>query len=126
MSAGEDAFRAAVAELGRIQSDIVAASCSDHDGWRRDLIALRRTLQAQMTMLSQLIDGGDVDTPAELREALNRMRSKVALHQANWPAVAIDRDHPDYRASVQNVRDANAEFIAVAGRTPPPSRPTDQ
>lgn len=121
---GGDTFLAAVAELGRIQREIVLVSAAERDGWRRDLIELRRALQAQITLVSQTIDERAADDA--LREALNQMRSKVALHQANWPAVAIDRADPAYRASVQDVRAANNAFMALAERARSEPRASDQ
>jgi hypothetical protein len=44
------------------------------------------------------------------------MRSALALHQANWPAVSIDPSNPDYAQSTANVRAANRVFIDLARR----------
>ena len=51
-----------------------------------------------------------------LAKGLSAMRSAIALHQAEWPAVAIDTESQAYRAAVRTLRAATREFHAVANR----------
>jgi len=43
------------------------------------------------------------------------MRSAIALHQAEWPAVAIDTQSEAYRGSVHTLRAATRHFREVTG-----------
>ena len=114
-------FRSAVAELQLIQAAIVEASGRTDDGWKHALIDLRRRLQVQITEVSDAIKAcaaisADPEAQRSLSQALSRMRSAVALHQARWPAVQINRGDPGYLQSVAGVRAANEAFLAEARR----------
>ena len=112
--AAADALRLAADELARIHAEIVALSKRSDDSWRRELIALRRRLQQKIVDVSQLVETlPEGEGLRQLRAALSRMRSNVALHQANWPAVAIDRGDAGYKSSVSEVRAANTDFLAA-------------
>jgi hypothetical protein len=88
-------------------------------GWKRDFIGHRRQLLKfiiELANVSEAVDQAlqDPGLSAQYREALSRMRHKVALHQADWPVVQIDHRNPDYLASHESVRAANSNFIATA------------
>jgi hypothetical protein len=89
------------------------------DGWKRDFIGHRRQLLKfliELANMSEAVDQAlqDAGLSAQYREALSRMRHKIALHQADWPVVQIEHGNPDYLASHQSVRAANSDFVAVA------------
>lgn len=109
-------LRRAIAELASIHQSIVALDRRTDDGWRRELIALRRRLQQQTQTVTTFVETLDPnrDETRRLRAALGRMRTGVALHQASWPAVAIDRTDPRYRDSVVGLRAAYKDFVALA------------
>jgi hypothetical protein len=104
-------------KLEAIQADLAAIATRDDEGRRADLIALRRQLSDQIALLGRLADdlfGNHVspELKAEYRSRFSAMRSKTALHQANWPAVRLGQFDDDYRTSATGVRDANRAFVA--------------
>jgi hypothetical protein len=115
----KQALASALTELERIQAAMAGLSSSDGDDWRRDLIALRRELQVKIAELSEVAERCDAlrerSGPGhDFWDKLARMRATVALHQARWPAVAIDQANPDYQQSIAGVRAANRAFVALA------------
>jgi hypothetical protein len=128
-----DSFKEAVAELEAIQAAMASLSKQDDSNWRRDFIDLRRRLQSQITQVSLAITrclplSRDDRLVRELKDALSRMRTAVALHQANWPAVSIDASSPEYLQSTSGVREANRDFIDLARKLLErgPSNPSSQ
>ena len=88
------------------------------DDHRRDAIQIRRMLATQNVEIARLGDEA-FDKPeqlAEFRTLFARMRSATAFHQALWPVVSIDLEHPDYLASLESTREANKHFIAWVRR----------
>lgn len=111
-------FSVAVGNLERTQLAIAGISTVE-EGWRQRLIDLRRQLQAEIGALGEIAGGmaglhRDSEAGARFWDALARMRTAVALHQARWPAVAIEPGDGDYLRSVANVRSANREFMGFA------------
>ena len=87
--------------------------------WKREFIDMRRQLQLQLTAVVTAADQcGEIkrqpEAATKLREGWTRMRSSLALHQANWPAVRIDREHPGYIDSVSKTRATNWAFVELA------------
>lgn len=116
-----EAFRESVSELQRVQVALGGIDKDNGHDWRREFIDLRRKLQLQISNVATAANGsrrlsGDDGLAREVKSALSRMRSTLALHQANWPAVAIDGDNPAYVRSTASVRDANKAFMEVARR----------
>ncbi len=112
-------LREAVAKLAMLQRSLAALSGGDENqaNWRHQHIDYRRDLQAQIGTISSLaatIDGLAPDDRSALGDALSRMRTALALHQADWPAVSIRPNDLLYRQSVQRVRIANEAFAKVA------------
>jgi hypothetical protein len=113
------AFREAVAELERVQAAMADVTNSGGENWKREFIDLRRQLQAQIGQVARAASAcrglatSDV-LARDIQEALSRMRTAVALHQANWPAVSIDPADPGYIKSSASVRAANRAFIDLA------------
>ncbi len=67
------------------------------------------------TLLSDYeANGGDKQLCADFAHALSAMRSAVALHQVEWPAVAIDVADPAYKESVGKLRAQGVAFTATA------------
>jgi hypothetical protein len=113
------ALASALTELERIQSAMAGLSTSDLTEWRRELINLRRQLQLQITELGEVAERCDglhrrSDLGHDFWENFAKMRTAVALHQARWPAVAIDQADPAYQQSIAGVRAANRAFVALA------------
>jgi hypothetical protein len=121
----------ALIELERIQKTMAGLSMETGEEWKRDLIALRRRLQAQINLVGEAAERCDALRRGEgsgrsFWDGLARMRSAVALHQANWPAVAISPNDPKYQQSIANVRTANRAFVALAQEILPTLTPRPQ
>src|SRR5688572_10161361 len=87
--------------------------------WKQEFIEMRRQLQLQLTTVVHAADRCEKikrnpDATAQLREGWTKMRSALALHQANWPAVKIDRSDPGYIESVSRTRATNWAFVELA------------
>ena len=113
------ALASALTELERIQGAMAGLSSSAGADWRRDLINLRRQLQAQITELGEVADRCDAlrertGPGQDFWDRFAKMRATVALHQARWPAVAIDQADPAYQQSIAAVRAANKTFVSLA------------
>ena len=104
----------ALDELEKIQADLGRISERTDDARRRDLVQLRRAASAQIALIGQLAEPLFADAPAdhaEFRRLFSSMRSAVALHQAEWPAVRLDTGDEQFQRSSQNVRTANRTFV---------------
>ena len=112
------AFRESVAELERVQAAMARVSNSGGENWKREFIELRRQLQAQIGLVARAASDcrrlTTSDVARDIQESLSRMRTAVALHQANWPAVSIVPADPGYIESSASVRAANRAFIDLA------------
>lgn len=87
--------------------------------WKREFIEMRRQLQSQLVTVVAAADRcaqikSNPESATKLREGWTKMRSTLALHQANWPAVRIDQDDPGYRDSVNKTRATNWAFVDLA------------
>ena len=112
-------FRSAVDDLEQIQSAMSGIAASPDANWKRQIIESRRKLQAQISVVSEAIRQCESGMPSpeltvRLLVALSKMRSTLAIHQAKWPAVAIDVSSADYAESLASVRQANRTFISLA------------
>lgn len=80
---------------------------------RKTAVALRRRMADQIASLAavgETVFANDV-RKADFRNRISRVRTAMALHQASYPIVAIDRQDAAYRTSVSAVRAANDGFI---------------
>ena len=108
-------LKASFGDFERTQSRIVANSTATDADWRRTLISLRTQLQENLVgMRTALraceVAGADAAACGDFARALSDMRSVLALHQAQWPAVAIDTADAAYLRSVQDLRRAGSGF----------------
>ena len=102
-----------VDKLEEILTQIVAVTMRTDTERRKDLVALRRVLSAQIFTVGQAGEPVFADT-AELttyREKFSRMRSMAAIHQSSWPAITLGERPEEYRESVKPMREANRDFI---------------
>ncbi len=110
--------------LGALQQSgaemrVLRTTCPEN--WRKAYVGLRR--QAQLAV-QNIADAGEACFNAgtcrhlegEFRNALNSMRSAIAFHQANWPAVAVDPQEAEYCASVKVVYASIRDFEDVVAR----------
>jgi hypothetical protein len=97
-----------------------AADAARRDGSRKaDLVAARRRFGDHVLVITKAIDQdprmrSDADLAREFRERFSAMRSKVAIHQAKWPAVLLDTANDEFIASAAAVRESNRTFAAWA------------
>lgn len=109
----------ALGAFERIERDFAQNSGQQDPDWRRKIIDLRRELQDGLVRIRtalQAVEEADGSTPAsqKLAAELSAIRSAIALHQAEWPAVAIDTSNPAYRTAVRELRGATDEFRETA------------
>ena len=102
--------------LERIHADIAAVTKREDDRRRYDLVELRRQLSAQIARVGQIAEPlftrtGDEELAQLYRAKFSKMRSMVAMHQANWPAVLLGERPEEFRASALPMRDANRDFL---------------
>jgi hypothetical protein len=107
---------ALIVKLEDILGKIEAIAQRDDEQRKYDLVNFRRTLAETIGQLSEVgrrlsTALGDRDLDEGFRSRLNRMRHAVALHQSNFPATSIDGLSANYKASVQNMKTTNREFI---------------
>lgn len=89
---------------------------------KHSLIRLRRSF---VTTLGHILQEAGSDPrlnnssglASEFHRRFSALRSIVALHQAEWPAVASDIESAEYRASAVKVSAANIEFARWAKHT---------
>lgn len=92
----------------------------DPDGaWRLAIVQKRRALQQQIGAITAAMGdlGPAVSGLAEyeaFRSALSVVRTKIAMHQAEWPAVSIQPGNQSYILSVKGLRAANEMFARSA------------
>jgi hypothetical protein len=49
---------------------------------------------------------------ADFDARVSKLRGAIARHRSCWPVVMIDLEKPDYRLSLETMREANHHFIA--------------
>lgn len=81
-----------------------------------ELVKLRREYAEQIGKLSGAIEADEglaanTDLRSEFRKRFSEMRSALALHQANWPAISMDENPVAYRASAMNVSKLQGGFL---------------
>jgi len=115
------ALRTLIEELVDVQRAIgVAADAACRNPARKgDLVAARRRLANHLLIVAQAIDEApqlrtDPALARVFRERFSAMRSKVASHQAKWPAVLIDTVNDEFHASATAVRESNRAFATWA------------
>ncbi len=80
---------------------------------RKAAVALRRRMAEHIAAAAEAGEllFGALSRRSEFRSRISRMRTVMALHQASYPIVSIDRRDPAYRASVAALRAANEGFF---------------
>ena len=108
--------RAALAELEVMRAGFTEIMRRADPQRRQALLALRRQLSDVMgrvqTACEPLFDGEYEHLLREFRDRFSRWRSATAFHQAQWPAVNIDKDPVAYSASAAAARDLETAFTA--------------
>lgn len=107
-----------------IQRDILNNSAASDANWKLTLISLRRDLQNRLGLMREALKacetrGADPERCRTLDHELSKLRSAIAGHQADWPAVIIDVENPAYKESLAKLRDVSAAFHRAAGELIP-------
>jgi hypothetical protein len=105
----------AIAHFEALRAMIIENNRSEGDDWRRILVELRRRLQNSVAEMRTSLDGHrahglDADLYAKFVKALSQLRSAIAQHQAEWPAVVIDAKNSKFLESAQSLRTACLNF----------------
>lgn len=99
--------------FARIIDELAGVAARSDPSRRSELIALRKRLSDHIVLMRatgiQAFD--DPALASAFRSRLSTVLNGVAMHQANWPAVSIDRGNAAYRRSAANVATSNRTFI---------------
>ena len=110
-------IRAAANHLRVLQQQASLEVDRRDENWQRALVSLRREIASGITDLSaatrklSLPEKAGQDL-AELDLSVGALRRALAMHQASWPAVLVDPQQPDFKASVALVRAAYDNLFA--------------
>jgi len=114
-------LRALVEEMAQIQRGMGdAALAARQDPTKRpELVEKRRRFAQQVTLINAVMDedpqlAADPELAQLFRQRFSAMRSKIAIHQAKWPAVLLDETDPEFIRSAQEIIDNNRAFAAWA------------
>jgi len=110
------ALRQKLETFGNISQEFVRFVQARPEGWQRNHISLRRTLQETIAALGAtgrrvLSQRGDAAMLREFENLHSRYRRLVSLHQAEWPVFSIDPVNPDYLHSMDVLGAAYLEFV---------------
>jgi hypothetical protein len=113
------AFSDALTELEAIQGKNTAIAQTGDPAWKREFIGLRREFQERLAGLAKAADQcvefkQRPDVAAELRQRWSNLRSAVAHHQANWPAVDLDLKDRAYAESIRDIRTTFSAYVQFA------------
>ncbi len=116
-----EALNLALDDLQQNSAAMQALRTTCPEDWRKRYVALRR--KAQMAIQS-IADAGEAcfrtgicrHLETDYRNALNGMRARIAMHQAEWPVVVVDPNDPAYRESVSQAVAAVQAFEEVVSR----------
>lgn len=114
------ALRALVDDLRTIQQRVSAATQHKPADWRQDVVRARRDIAARIGELATLTrqwtpPAHAANTYAAFQASVSTVRRSLAMHQALWPAVAIETDRPEFQESVAELRTAYDDLLARLG-----------
>lgn len=113
------ALKQALANYVKAHEEMHSILAESEEGWRKRYLALRRRMADHVAALIKLADtlqsaGVDPLLVSEFKARLSRLRHCIALHQSEWPVVAIDPRDTAYRASLQRLSDARTALVMSA------------
>jgi hypothetical protein len=114
---------AALRDLHATHRAIGGVTGGQAEGWRLELVRLRRALAEKIGLLSNGLNQWSPPPEAAafhaaLRRDLSALRASLAEHQARWPAVSVDIEAPDHVRSqmiLQSAHDALDRSMAALG-----------
>lgn len=103
--------------LEALFGQIGAITARTDEGRKRELVQKRRELSEQLGTVARLAETlitatSDAETVSAYRAHLSKLRSRMAMHQADWPAVKLGEETEAFRASARRMRETNREFIS--------------
>lgn len=112
------AIRALVDELRILQQRVSSATQRQQPDWRFEVVSARRDIAARIGELATLARQWPVPKHAAalnsaFTECVGNVRRALALHQAKWPAIAIDSANRDFQASVSEIRTAYDQLLSL-------------
>lgn len=92
-----------------------ATSRTDHER-KLEIVNLRRSLALELGGISAAAErepwiADNQELAHEFHTRFSAMRSMLALHQSQWPAVSLDDVKQPYHESTRAIRRASAEFL---------------
>ena len=116
LNAAVDALAAQHHLLGKIAREKAG-------NWKLETIRARRDLSLLLASVSSIISSSEIEEPSagqvdagdrdRVRASLSNFRRALAMHQASYPAVAIE-GQGGYGESANTVDAAHADFVALA------------
>jgi hypothetical protein len=99
--------------MNHIQEQLTAIAQRRDQERKIEMVKLRRMLADQIGVVAQAGRTAlpDQDVHNEFRSRLSVMRSAIALHQAEWPAVKLDNAPEEYSRSAKRVQKARDDFL---------------
>jgi hypothetical protein len=105
--------------LEQIQAALAQLSRRQDEARKAETVVLRRQLAQQLGILGEagrtaLSSPDDQQLYSDYRQRLSAMRTAIALHQSEWPAVSLDNAPEAYHVSAQRVLKAAQDFTPWA------------
>jgi hypothetical protein len=99
--------------FAQIIDDLAAIAKRTDPERRSELIRVRRNLSDHIGRMRDVGSRAFADPllADEFRSRLSSVLTVVSMHQARWPAVAIDEDEATYRTSASAAAVSNRAFI---------------
>ena len=101
-----------------VSNEIKASMHLDIDARRHELVRLRRVLSLSLGAVSAAGEdalASDTDRLSAFRTRFSSLRSRIALHQAEWPAVPLGRGGDDgFYGSAALVQSETRDFLLWA------------
>lgn len=112
------AIRALVDDLRQLQQRVSTATLRQLPDWRFEVVSARRDIAARIGELSTLArqraaPETAIAINAAFIDSIGNVRRALALHQAQWPAIAIDSTNPKFQSSVSEIRAAYDQLLAL-------------
>ncbi|WP_293884057.1 hypothetical protein [Sphingomonas sp.] len=97
-------LRQVIGEMRETVQTANAALLQRPDRWRNEIVVMRLQLAKLLGCLGKFVAAAPASPElVNFRRALSHLRGTVAELQANWPAVSLDPDAPEFKRAAQRV-----------------------
>ena len=108
-----------ITALEDVQTKLAANEVRDDDGFRMELVTLRRTAWEHIARIKSFSrayfkKAGKPEIKKEFNDLLSCMDKAQFEHQKKWRGLDVDHSDPEYCRSVAGVMRANREFTTWA------------